>query len=175
MYQVRNGVFETNSSSTHSICIPKKHVDAGAYVDFHIGEYGWDYDDVDAADYLYTAILCFDDWRELLDRLKEALDCHGVSYTFEKPEWNDECEDYLVNGWIDHAYDTREFVEAVLDDDDLLMRLLFGDSHVYTGNDNDDMAGKCLSAKTTVWTYDGNEIPNPDHDEDFYDYFFKAN
>lgn len=73
MIQIRNGVFETNSSSTHSICISKKPVDAdGCHVDFHFGEFGWENDDADVADYLYTAIYELDRSGKdgLLDKLK---------------------------------------------------------------------------------------------------------
>ena len=53
--QIRSGVFETNSSSIHSIAIPRscKAVDS---VSFSIGEFGWEWDEADAANYLYTAI-----------------------------------------------------------------------------------------------------------------------
>lgn len=182
MIQIRNNVFETNSSSTHSICISKKPVDAGDHVDFHIGEYGGSLDEVDAADYLYTAILMFDDWKELLGKLKDILDSYGVRYTFEKPEFEeDNGYNWLVNGYIDHGYDTRDFVDAVLHDEDMLMRLLFGDSIVYTGCDSYDAPAKCYAAEPTIWVYDGwddyngKEIDNPHHDEEKYDYFFKGN
>ena len=61
MIKVRQGVFETNSSSTHSICIaqttdyiiPDK-------VSFSVGEFGWEVDKLSSlsekASYLYTAI-----------------------------------------------------------------------------------------------------------------------
>ena len=57
MIQIRAGVFETNSSSTHSIAISKKPVVIGKSIRFGIGEFGWENDCVDTADYLYTAIL----------------------------------------------------------------------------------------------------------------------
>lgn len=41
MYQIRKGVFETNSSSTHSICISKTPVkNLPEFVRFVPGEYG---------------------------------------------------------------------------------------------------------------------------------------
>lgn len=188
MIQIRNGVFETNSSSTHSICISKKPVDAGGlHVDFHFGKFGWENDDVDVADYLYTAIYYHDPKGNdgLLDKLKDILDSHGVSYTFEKPnpvhhvykdyEWDDP-----NIGFIDHGYDTSEFVHAVLNDGDMLIRYLFSDSHVYTGNDNDDGDRMCNAAEPTIWKWDTDwhnswEEPNPNHDEEKYEYFYKGN
>lgn len=193
MIQIRQGVFETNSSSTHSICISREHVDAdGCHVDFHFGEFGWENGDADVADYLYTAIYELDPNGDdgLLDKLKEILDSHGISYTFEKPkpvhydygggdEW-----DELDVGYIDHAYDTYEFVHTVLDNDDMLIRYLFSDSHVYTGNDNYyEKNSKCYAAEETIWEdyQDENgewhvrDLPNPNHDEEHYEYFFKGN
>lgn len=47
MIQIRKGVFETNSSSTHSICISKEKVNAkdvaGKKVHFGLGDYGWEF------------------------------------------------------------------------------------------------------------------------------------
>lgn len=185
MIQVRNGVFETNSSSTHSICISREYVEPGDYISFHIGEFGRNNDKVDAADYLYTAILEYEDWEEKLDKLKSVLDDNHVSYDFEEPKWeHSDWGDYLTNGCIDHAHETSEFVNAVLNNDDMLMRLLFGDSFVYTGCDNwDDENPKCYAAYDTYWEdyqdengeWQSREMPNPNHDEEHYEYFFKGN
>lgn len=188
MIQIRNRVFETNSSSTHSICISKKSVDAdGCHVDFHFGEFGWENDDADVADYLYTAIyeLDPDGKNGLLNKLKDILDSHCISYTFEKSKLvhyeYDGADWWETNtGYIDHGYETSAFVHAVLNDDNMLMRYLFGDSHVYTGNDNEDGNPMCYAAEPTVWKCDAGwhnswEEPNPYHDEEKYDYFFKGN
>ena len=176
--QIRRGVFETNSSSTHSICISKAPVKPRDCIYFGIGEYGWENDCVDTIDYLYTAILCMHDAEDLLKRLKNILDNHSIEYEFEEPIYSE--HGYLDNGYIDHSYDTREFIDAVLLDEDMLMRCLFGaDSCVYTGNDNQNCnpAG-CNIADETIWEYkDGKciERKNPYHDPENYDYFFKSN
>lgn len=58
----------------------------------------------------------------------------------------------------------------------MLIRYLFSDSHVYTGNDNDDYNMMCNAAEPTIWKWDtGWEEPNPNHDEDKYEYFYKRN
>ena len=47
--QIRRGVFETNSSSTHAICIAKGDYNLSKHIDFTIGEFGWEnneYDDL---------------------------------------------------------------------------------------------------------------------------------
>ena len=61
--QVRRGAFETNSSSTHAICITKSEYrhNSFSHIDFEIGEFGWENDEYDSlynkASYLITAIL----------------------------------------------------------------------------------------------------------------------
>lgn len=40
--QIRRCVFETNSSSTHAICIAKDGYELKDHIDFHTGEYGWE-------------------------------------------------------------------------------------------------------------------------------------
>lgn len=181
MKQIRRNVFETNSSSTHSICISKAPVTPGDWVYFHIGEYGWENDCVDIADYLYTAILSMDDSEQLLKRLQDILDKYSIEYDFEEPEYSgDEDYKWLSYGYIDHSYDTREFIDTVLADEDMLMRCLFGDSCVYTGNDNQDYrpAG-CNIAEESFWERDelGQWVqkPNPHHDKEKFDYFYKGN
>lgn len=176
MKQVRGNVFETNSSSTHSVCISKKPVSAiGKSIRFYIEQYGWESGCADTANYLYTAILCMDDHAELLEKLKATLDRYQITYRFEEPEFYD--SGWLKNGYIDHSDETRDFIDAVLADDDMLMRYLFGDSDVWTGNDNSsDYDNMCYAAYDTIWDNDyKNRIPNPNHDEANYDYFFKGN
>ena len=182
--QIRRSVFETNSSSIHSISISKKPVDiSDKSIHFNIGEFGWENSTVDTADYLYTAILELDE-ENLLDRLKEVLDKNNIKYSFETPRYEysrDGKSKWLDYGYIDHYGETREFVETVLNDEDMLMRLLFGDSCVYTGNDNSeaDYSGKDI-AEATIEGYDYKtkewvSTPNPYHDAENYDYFYKGN
>ena len=178
--QIRNSVFETNSSSTHSIAISKKPVVIGKTINFRIGEFGWENDCVDTADYLYTAILEQDEADELLEKLKDILDRYSIEYKFEEPKYTTDGKyKWLDYGYVDHSYETREFIFAVLDDEDLLMRCLFGDSCVYTGNDNQDCypAG-CNIADEVIWEYENGkyvEKSNPYHDPENYDYFYKGN
>ncbi len=57
MIQIRKGTFETNSSSTHSICISKEPVTKyPKSIHFYLGRYGWEQDTVvDTASYLYNS------------------------------------------------------------------------------------------------------------------------
>lgn len=189
MIQVRNGVFETNSSSTHSICIQKKPVDADySYITFNTGGYGWGEREVSLSDYLYTAILCLDpDGKKgYLSKLKSILDSHCISYEFEWPEYDEKWHDYK-DCYIDHYDETAPFVEAMLSDEDLLLRGLFGqDSVVYTGNDNEHWDEDCMCTVANEWYWyvddDGDykkkkvgNWDNPYYDPDNYDYFYKSN
>lgn len=175
MRQVRNNVFETNSSSTHSICISKKKPVIGKFIDFHIGEYGWENACVtDTASYLYTAILYIED-NKLLNKLKNILDSHSIEYEFEEPSYDPDCN-FLSYGYIDHGYELTDFISAIFNDEDLLMRYLFGDSCVYTGNDNsNDESDMCYAALPIVYDENYNKICNPNYHPEEYDYFFKGN
>lgn len=180
--QIRNSVFETNSSSTHSIAISKKNPVIGKYIHFRIGEFGWENGCVDTADYLYTAILEQDNRDDLLNRLKEILNSYSIEYEFDEPLWHEsyDGEDkWLGYGYVDHSYELIEFLNTILSNEDLLMRYLFGDSNVYTGNDNQDSCpAGCNIADRTTWEYENGkyiEMPNPYHDPENYDYFFKGN
>lgn len=190
MIQIRSNVFETNSSSTHSICIPKKTSSTVNFVNFTVGYYGWENDTVyDTASYLYTAILHgynYDKAMEKLDKLTDILNRHNITYKFEKPKW--EYDKYNGTrylrwdfGYIDHVYETRELVEALLDDEDVLLRYLSA-GVVYTGNDNQEChPDGCNVADEYMWVYEddddwnGKEVPNPYHDEENFDYFYKGN
>lgn len=149
--QIRRSCFETNSSSTHAICIAKYGYEKCDYIEFHIGEFGWEFETYNdlysRASYLITAI--FDSNKsyadEKLKQLKDILDTHNIKYVLPTPnvkswEYNGEIRYYYdIDGYIDHSEDTHEFIEAVLSDSDKLMRYLFGNSVIITGNDNSDL------------------------------------
>lgn len=146
--QIRKGVFETNSSSTHAICISKKDLSTaelqGTTVLFECGRFGWEvetYKDIfSRASYLYQAILDLNydnpkECSEVLNCIYDTLSEYGITCYFKPPttdSWG------FNEGYIDHAGDTREFVESVLHSKKRLIRYLFGDSIIFTGNDNDD-------------------------------------
>ena len=168
---IRNGVFETNSSSTHSIAVSKKKVtNFPESIEFYQGEYGWEHDRYSLPSYLYTAICESNKKDEYIDKLKKVLDKHNIKYSFDD-SWQ---------GYIDHEYELSDFLEAIFSDEDLLLRVLFGDSVVYTGNDNVGYSEydyeRCLVARKEVYDSDkGEYITNPYHDEQNYDYFYKGN
>lgn len=153
--QVRKGVFETNSSSTHAICIatgdilifPKR-------VSFSFDDFGGEeeryMDRRTRANYLYTALAYVEDTDVLLDYLsfiKKTLESRGIEcemddFRFRINTYDDDIDWYLIpsdEGYIDHGRETREFVDAVCTNEDRLLHYLFSDrSYILTGNDNSD-------------------------------------
>jgi hypothetical protein len=135
---IRRGVFETNSSSTHSICISKDgDYSLPSSIDFVMGEFGWEISELrsieEKASYLYTGLLTRQRFDQL-ERLKAALADASVAATFKEYE----IDEYglLDDGYIDHGCELTDFLDAVTGRDDLF-RYLFSDrSFILTGNDN---------------------------------------
>ncbi len=164
--QIRKSVFETNSSSTHAICITKKkdNYKLPDYIDFEFGEFGWEcekYEDTyNKASYLITAIFSFSksEADKKIAQLKNVLDSYNITYSIPEPKiksytWNKTEHFYydLDYNYIDHAGETKKFVDVVLSDSEKLFRYLFGDSFIITGNDNDD------SYRDRMCIYEGEE------------------
>ena len=165
--QIRYGVYETNSSSTHAICIskglPPKHL-IPKTVPFTHGEFGWEfavYSDIwSKASYLYEAICCVSgdkkEEQEYLSVLRESLKKYGVECLFEP----------IGDGYIDHGYDTYKFVKELLADDTKLVSYLFGESMVITGNDNSDDFDDYMYKDTEIYHY---ELKDKFKDYDIYE------
>lgn len=163
MIQVRSGVFETNSSSIHSIAIPRICNPVNR-VSFHTDEFGWGFDEVDAANYFYTAIYetsyTEDELNEKIERLKYILNEHGIDYSFNKPETHIYHDNYekqyylcLDDGYIDHGCELKEFVDELLSNGDKLVRFISG-GLVFTGNDNSDSDGFISRNEEFIEDYD---------------------
>lgn len=150
--QIRKNVFETNSSSVHAICISKAKPDHyPSHVMFNHGEWGWDFDVLDTieerASYLYELICEFCDGDErkkseymnhLYDVLgKYNIDCEFDRNDFEVWEWRGEQYKSTI-GYVDHGREASEFFKSVMKSEKRLLRFLFGDSFVFTGNDNSE-------------------------------------
>ena len=71
-----------------------------------------------------------------LNKLKSILDSRGIKYEFETQKFGS--DGWFKNGYIDHSENLDAFIETVLSNEDMLMRLLFGNSYVFTGNDHSD-------------------------------------
>lgn len=178
MIQVRRNVFETNSSSTHSIAIAtddSSEMEIPSKITFRVGKFGWEfcnYHDCDSkASYFYTALYenyNKDEAEEIANRVKEYIENrYNVEVILEKPEleeWEYNGKKYcsLKDGYIDHASSAWDFIDVVVNDYDLLMDFLFKyDSFVATGNDN------CYEYELARM-----ERPSPDKK---YREFFKGN
>lgn len=183
--QIRQGVFETNSSSTHAICISKDHdiskLTLPDFVLFDHGEFGWECRKLRSigkkASYLYEAILGtyrYDDSEEKLNRIKEILNKYDIKCDF-KPS-----SDNAWNGYIDHVGDDDmpDWLENMMNNDDALLTYLFGDAFIVTGNDNDEkfdeMMYECIGEEKTPYgafpEYGGYK-----KEYDNYDIYYKGN
>ena len=171
--QIRQGVFETNSSSTHTISISKKNngvLDklSNSTVEFVSGEFGWEFevynDTYSKASYLWTAIVKYYEDQCKIENIKnnieKVLDSKGIKCIFEpyivskssdgKYTWYD----FERFAYIDHEYNLGEFLSGLFPNEgedvneELLLSYLFNpNSYVETGNDNDDTP-ESMYAKT---------------------------
>ena len=192
MKKIRKNVFETNSSSTHSIAIPK-HTDCNYpnVIHFGIEQYGWGLaDDNDPASYLYTALLDRysndnDTLEEKLNFIKSILDSNDIRYTFEEPKWDFWGEDNyrsLKHGYVDHVNKLDGFFEYLFSSETKLLDFIFF-GIVITGNDQgDDPLGYKYRTDKTVCdtdeeTWEEKEVPNPYYDPKYeeYDWYYKGN
>jgi hypothetical protein len=153
MLQVRRGVFETNSSSTHSVCIARgEYVSAKLRVEDGIlriftGEFGWGPDRfTDAptkAAYCLTWIKEMGDSEDktnmLINVLKQHTGANAVefvpAFTEEsKSEW-----DFYQWGYIDHQSlegDGNALIKAWESEDTLAAFIFNSDSILVIDNDN---------------------------------------
>ena len=157
---VRNKVFETNSSSTHSITVPLQKDDndiqlKGLVVTVPLGEFGWEYgiynDITSRLSYIYTAI-CQNYGRgytKYIHHIEKLLfDKYEMQVIWDMPVFyveedeetyddKDETTSYLDNGHIDHGYELKQWLKDLFGDDDLLLKTILY-SEIRTSNDNND-------------------------------------
>ena len=155
--QIRQRVFETNSSSTHSICIARNPVlpEPPKSLEFKCGEFGWEVDKYNSikekANYLYTGLGYLEDLNQMqncIQFIKDTLKEYGIEdiwfddFRIGWSSWRDEVSFYISpnDGYIDHGGEIVDFVKDVCSDKNKLLSYLFSDqSFVLTGNDNDDL------------------------------------
>ena len=143
MKKIRNNVFETNSSSTHSITVGENK--NGEYDILPItvnpdwyGEFGWEFATWDTIEeklaYMIRCLVCYDyDENTLENRIKPIQErLHNLGIDFELPTY----EEYR-NGYVDHEDWYQEEIEEIYKDDDTLLTFLLSDSsYIEGGNDN---------------------------------------
>ncbi len=188
MISIRYNTFETNSSSTHSLAVPKKVEYIPSDIRFHFGDFGWKLeDDIDPANYLYTGIVTgSQEIREkYLPKLKEVMKRNNIKAKYDDYELsNYKCDgktEYYVSsdyGYVDHGEDLVQFLEWLFDDDDRVLRFI-SDGLVFTGNDNNDESSFFINRNKKVlydWTTSKNRT-NPYYMKncDDYDWFYKGN
>lgn len=148
MIKIRRNVFETNSSSVHSIVVCNEALDDNhaPFIFFQLGNFGWSMDVLDddwsRASYFYTAA-CQLRRHDVKDEIIELLAPFNIDCSFDEenpPQYVDYGGfHYLDNGNIDHVDECQEFVDTLMNDGEMLARFLLDDrSFVVTGNDNCD-------------------------------------
>ena len=140
---IRSNVFETNSSSVHTITISNNFPQSiDNYIFFDRGEYGWEWEiynsSQDKANYLYECMIDLfyhnNSLKEKCDRIREELALYKVGCDFAEVNENN-----LFEGYVDHGSQNEELVNYLLDNPDKLIDYLFNDtSYIATGNDNVD-------------------------------------
>lgn len=141
--KIRHSVFETNSSSTHSICIAKNAtLTIPKELHFTFGEFGWEHHSLSSvhskASYLYTALF-HNEREEDANKILKILKNDGIKVTAETPAYHkNDMKYYFSSGYVDHGGDLTDFLDEICSDKEKLMNYLFSDlSFITTGNDND--------------------------------------
>ena len=171
MIQIRSNVFETNSSSTHSLCISKKQpIGKPLHMEFYLGWFEWNTGEYSLSDYIYTAIMIHDirykDEKPWLPRLRSFLIENDVTWYFDDPYEN--YDEWGYDFGIDHVEELFPIIDKLLDDNDLLYRALFNNnSVVYTGNDNEDGDACKLSTVGNEYHYVREDNGKKPDDNDF--------
>jgi len=142
MLKARKGVFETNSSSTHSICICLDEIDLNyptTPIRLFYNDYGWERDTLispeEKLSYLLTAMDNISSSKEEdLKNIKDWLDEEKIPYD------SSSVDNSKNDCYIDHAYDTQSFVNYILSNKQAFLNFVFSNlSFILTGNDNDDL------------------------------------
>lgn len=153
----RSNVFETNSSSTHAICIAKEstHINIPEKITLDLKEYefGWEFETRWGCDeklaYILIGILNYNDVAEASIKIKDLLlilkelgiksiEILGTEIHMYSSDGNTTYFS-IDEGYVDHSKELSELIDVLLTDKELLKRYLFDiNSYIATGNDNSD-------------------------------------
>ena len=134
--KIRQNVFETNSSSTHSICIAKNtELTLPKEIRFTFGEFGWEHDHLysisEKASYLITGFYQIER-QDDFDKIINKLENRGIKVYIEN-------YDETGYNYVDHGDELAPFLNDLLESEDKLFNFLFSNlSFIITGNDNSD-------------------------------------
>ena len=154
MINIRKSIFETNSSSTHAICISKdNNYNIPSSLHFEFGEFGWENKILDGpeelASYLYTGMhdICYDDakrFEKFKNHIYSVLGKYGCECTFAEPSKSK--YGWMDSGYVDHASELYDFLKSLEKSEKRLLRYLFSsDSFIVMGNDNEDTYRETVS------------------------------
>lgn len=167
--KIRKNIFETNSSSTHSIVIGNNGEDIYAglpeELEFHGDEFGWEHrlhtDTQTKADYLFTSLLYMDSPYEYVEKIKSILSKWGIETTFDEIEEKRYDSGYVCYEvanrfcYVDHGDGNNALVRALCEDEAMLMNYLFSNgSYVETSNDNEYYDTLGSEPKNVLLSYD---------------------
>lgn len=155
MFSIRKGTFETNSSSTHSICVTKEDtfvkIPDKLEINIKNYEFGWEYDKYRNTDekFAYLVMGVVAGWNDSLleasqnlNKLIKTIGKWVKSVQIEGLDvvcYNNESYYDPYDGYVDHATEMEEMVNALLSNEEMLKRYLFSeDSFILTGNDNSE-------------------------------------
>lgn len=163
MKQVRRSVFETNSSSTHSITITHGkiannniRVDRDGYIHTELGEFGWEIWDykgqAERLSYLVTMLAvksdvtlwCYEDdeSRTEKDIVEDIMKTHEFEKLSDEIGRHARCSGVIIDpsdGYIDHQSheDYRDFQDFLDQYNTNVVEFVFGRGNVvHTDNDN---------------------------------------
>ena len=166
--QVRKNIFETNSSSTHSIVVGNNGEDIYAglpkKLKFRGGEFGWEHrlytDTQTKANYLFTSLIYTDTPMEYIERIKDILTKWNIETEFEEVVDKKGCDGSIYydianrDCYVDHGDENQDLVKELCEDEAKLMNYLFSDgSYVETSNDNDDYETMGTEPKNVLLDY----------------------
>lgn len=147
MKKIRVGVYETNSSSCHSLTIESTSFlmdtilpDEEGVVTLTPGEFGWQWekfnDALTKASYCLTGVQYVNEKEEALSNLKEVIQAHTLCNEVNLVENSDDY-DAVNYGYIDHQSRENGELEALLFDKEKLHNFIFNkNSWLFLGNDN---------------------------------------
>ena len=151
MKQIRKNVFETNSSSVHSLAVPSKLPKNKTLRkalrwrdEINLKNFGWEIEIADNFDYLYTFLIKYAGYEKdeevkkytkYLNIFKEICIHAKRGIEFETLEQYRTLNDDEFGPYIDHSEELVPFVDGLFEDTQNRINFLV-DGHILTGTDN---------------------------------------